>query len=48
MTAKAAFYQAGCPACVETEQAGVKSVPALAMSSATIHINHGADLSALK
>ena len=78
MKAKAIFYHAGCPVCVEAEQsvatsldpskfeveivhlgedvsrlteaenAGVKSVPALVMNGAAFHINHGADLSALK
>ena len=32
----------------EAEQAGVKSVPALVLSGQVFHINHGADLSALK
>ena len=32
----------------EAEQAGVKSVPALVIDGQDIHINHGADLSALK
>lgn len=32
----------------EAEQAGVKSVPALVIAGAPFHINHGADLSALK
>ena len=32
----------------EAEQAGVKSVPALVIGGAPFHINHGADLSALK
>lgn len=32
----------------EAEKAGVKSVPALVIAGATFHINHGADLSALK
>lgn len=32
----------------EAERAGVKSVPALVMGGAAYHINHGADLSALK
>ena len=32
----------------EAEQAGVKSVPALVMDGSAFHINHGADLSALK
>lgn len=32
----------------EAEAAGVKSVPALLLGSEVLHINHGADLSALK
>lgn len=32
----------------EAEAAGVKSVPALVMNGAAFHINHGADMSALK
>jgi len=32
----------------EAETAGVKSVPALVMNGQVFHINHGADLSALK
>lgn len=32
----------------EAESAGVKSVPALVIGGAPFHINHGADLSALK
>lgn len=32
----------------EAEHAGVKSVPALVMDGQVFHINHGADLSALK
>ncbi|MCA9215484.1 MAG: thioredoxin family protein [Planctomycetales bacterium] len=32
----------------EAEAAGVKSVPALVLDGAVFHINHGADLSALK
>ncbi len=32
----------------EAEQAGVKSVPALVIGGTPFHINHGADLSALK
>jgi len=32
----------------EAESAGVKSVPALVLDGAVFHINHGADLSALK
>ena len=32
----------------EAERAGVKSVPALVVGGQTLHINHGADLSALK
>ena len=32
----------------EAESAGVKSVPALVMNGAVFHINHGADLAALK
>lgn len=78
MSTKATFYHAGCPVCVEAEQAlaaaldtarfdleivhlgedknrlaeaeraGVKSVPALVLGGTPFHINHGADLSALK
>ncbi len=33
---------------VEAERAGVKSVPALVIDNQVFHINHGADLSALK
>ena len=33
---------------VEAESAGVKSVPALVLGGTAFHINHGADLSALK
>jgi glutaredoxin len=74
----AVFYHAGCPVCVQAEQAvaaaldpkrftvevvhlgqakqrlaeaegaGVKSVPALVLNGQVFHINHGADLSALK
>ena len=33
---------------VEAERAGVKSVPALVLGGTALHINHGADLSALK
>jgi glutaredoxin len=33
---------------VEAERAGVKSVPALVLDGQPYHINHGADLSALK
>jgi len=32
----------------EAEHAGVKSVPALVIDGQPFHINHGADLSALK
>ena len=32
----------------EAESAGVKSVPALVLDNTVLHINHGADLSALK
>ncbi len=32
----------------EAEQAGVKSVPALVLDGVPLHINFGADLSALK
>ncbi len=32
----------------EAEQSGVKSVPALVLDGDVLHINHGADLSALK
>lgn len=32
----------------EAEAAGVKSVPALVMNGEAFHINHGADMSALK
>lgn len=32
----------------EAENAGVKSVPALVINNEVLHINHGADLSALK
>lgn len=32
----------------EAEAAGVESVPALVLDGAAYHINHGADLSALK
>ncbi len=32
----------------EAENAGVKSVPALVIEGQVYHINHGADLSALK
>lgn len=32
----------------EAERAGVKSVPALVLGGTALHINHGADLSALK
>lgn len=32
----------------EAERAGVKSVPALVIAGAVYHINHGADLSALR
>ncbi|MFI4875695.1 MAG: glutaredoxin family protein [Blastopirellula sp. JB062] len=32
----------------EAEKSGVKSVPALVIDGQTFHINHGADLSALK
>jgi len=32
----------------EAEYAGVKSVPAIVIDGDTLHINHGADISALK
>ena len=32
----------------EAESAGVKSVPALVLDGEVLHINHGADLTALK
>lgn len=32
----------------EAERAGVKSVPALVLSGVAFHINHGADLAALR
>ncbi len=32
----------------EADNAGVKSVPALVLDGEVLHINHGADLSALK
>ena len=32
----------------EAESAGVKSVPAIVLGDAVYHINHGADLSALR
>ena len=32
----------------EAERAGVRSVPALVCDGTTLHINHGADLAALK
>lgn len=32
----------------EAERAGVRSVPALVIGGAVFHINHGADLSALR
>ncbi|MCA8918753.1 MAG: thioredoxin family protein [Planctomycetes bacterium] len=32
----------------EAERAGVKSVPALVIDDSAFHINHGADLAALK
>ncbi len=32
----------------EAEAAGVKSVPALVLDGTALHINHGADLAALK
>ncbi len=32
----------------EAEQAGVQSVPALVLNGTPFHINHGADLAALK
>jgi len=32
----------------EAERAGVRSVPALVLGGQVFHINHGADLSALK
>ncbi len=33
---------------IEAENAGVKSVPAIVVDGDALHINHGADLSALK
>lgn len=33
---------------IEAERRGVKSVPALTIGNEVFHINHGADLSALK
>lgn len=33
---------------VEAERAGVRSVPALVLNGQVFHINHGADLSALR
>ncbi len=78
MKEKATFYHAGCPVCVDAqnaveslvdrarfdleivhlgespdrlagaEAAGLKSVPALATVGQMIHLNHGADVSALK
>ncbi|MFG0242345.1 MAG: thioredoxin [Phycisphaerales bacterium JB054] len=33
---------------VEAERAGVKSVPAMVIGGQVYHINHGADLAALK
>lgn len=78
MKSQAKFYHAGCPVCVEAEQAvaaaldasrfeveivhlgeatdrlaeaesaGVQSVPALVIDGQAFHINHGADLAALK
>lgn len=32
----------------EAERAGVKSVPALVIEGHTLHLNHGADLAALR
>lgn len=32
----------------EAERAGVKSVPALVLGGTVLHINHGADLAALR
>lgn len=32
----------------DAEAAGIKSVPALVIGNTVLHINHGADLSALK
>lgn len=32
----------------EAERAGVKSVPALVLGDTVLHINHGADLAALR
>ncbi len=32
----------------EAERAGVKSVPALVLAGNALHLNHGADLSALR
>lgn len=78
MKEKATFYHAGCPVCVDAQNAveslidrsrfdleivhlgeapdrlagaesdGLKSVPALATTGQMIHLNHGADVSALK
>jgi hypothetical protein len=40
---------AGCKSRLsEAERAGIKSVPALVLEGHAFHINHGADLSALK
>lgn len=36
------------PRVAEAETSGVKSVPALVIENDVFHINHGADLSALK
>ena len=36
------------PRIAEAERAGVKSVPALVIGGTAYHINHGADLGALK
>ncbi len=33
---------------IDAEKSGVKSVPALVLDCSVLHINHGADLSALK
>lgn len=78
MKEKAIFYHAGCPVCVDAQNAveslidrsrfeleivhlgespdrlagaeaeGLKSVPALATAGQMIHLNHGADVSALR
>ena len=78
MKSKAVFFHAGCPVCVdaqnavealvdrtrydleivhlgenrdrlgEAERAGVNSVPALVADGYALHLNHGADLAALR